>query len=215
MATRPERNRKYRDRSCDLKRDFDQIDRSVLISLDENVREALVEYVSLFKTRGDVLYHMYFILGNGYHWIEGKLVDPWPTRLNPDPRPDSYAWLNADTGNSVMDAIKRGIALGMMERDKSERADAIEELDERAINNDWVESLKFGKRMITGGSDFFRVPDNAEPDYIQGAIDAGETAIKYLGSEGPDKQLNTLIADLDEELVFLRDLLAERTAPDC
>lgn len=70
-----------RQRSPLFKRSFSNMDRSALdVTLDQAVRFSLVEYVTLFRSRGDVLYPIFFILGCGYH-----------------------RWLNANTGGTILE----------------------------------------------------------------------------------------------------------------
>lgn len=48
--------------------------------LDALIKEMMEEYYdSIFPTREDVLNHLYCVIGNGYEWIDGKIVDPMPT----------------------------------------------------------------------------------------------------------------------------------------
>lgn len=41
---------------------------------DDTVRESLYYYPSIYKTRGDVLHHLFCVIGNGYEWLNGELV---------------------------------------------------------------------------------------------------------------------------------------------
>ncbi len=41
---------------------------------NDTIRELLLEYPSLFKSRGDVLHHLFCVIGNGYEWVDGELV---------------------------------------------------------------------------------------------------------------------------------------------
>lgn len=45
-----------------------------MTELDTLVRRMLLAYPMLFATRWDVLRHLYLVIGNGYHWADGRLV---------------------------------------------------------------------------------------------------------------------------------------------
>ena len=38
------------------------------------------KYPSIFTTRWDVLFHTFMVNGNGLEWVNGELVDPYPSR---------------------------------------------------------------------------------------------------------------------------------------
>lgn len=40
----------------------------------------------LFKTKADVLEHLFFVLGNGYEWVEGELICRFEACLDQTPR---------------------------------------------------------------------------------------------------------------------------------
>jgi len=47
------------------------------MNLDQRVYLSLRDYSSIFPNRAEVLHHMYFIIGNGFEWHEGRLCSPW------------------------------------------------------------------------------------------------------------------------------------------
>ena len=161
-----------------IQRDYSHIDRSLLdaATLDEQVRRSLVDYVSLFKSRGDVLYHMYFIQGCGFDWIEGKLIEPYP-----DPSPSNFH------------PMTLGLWDHILEKEAREREIAIQELDHRAVDRSLVEMTKFNN--VGDDGKFFYVPNGVSLDYLQGAIEIGETVLKATG-----------IPQIAQELAFLQEL---------
>lgn len=42
--------------------------------LDRLVRELLFRFPPIFRTRWDVLRHLFLVIGNGYEWVDGQLV---------------------------------------------------------------------------------------------------------------------------------------------
>lgn len=48
-------------------------------------------YPDLFRTRVDVIDHLFFVVGNGYRWVDGVLVE-----INPDPLARIEYQLDAD-----------------------------------------------------------------------------------------------------------------------
>lgn len=49
-----------------------------MATVDKTVRTAILCFPTLFKTRGDVLHHLFCIIGNGYRWHKGELVHMFP-----------------------------------------------------------------------------------------------------------------------------------------
>lgn len=51
-----------------------------LTKLDQHVKRSMLQYPTLYKTRTEVLVHLYLVLGNGYDWIKGELRDKYAER---------------------------------------------------------------------------------------------------------------------------------------
>lgn len=45
------------------------------MTVDEVVRRSILHYPTLFKNRTDVLHHLFYVIGNGWEWQNGELVD--------------------------------------------------------------------------------------------------------------------------------------------
>lgn len=45
------------------------------MNLEDTIIQALQYYPLIFKTRIDVLHHLFYVNGNGYGWRDGELVD--------------------------------------------------------------------------------------------------------------------------------------------
>lgn len=45
------------------------------MNVHDTVRRMIWHYPSLCKTRADALHHLFYVLGNGYEWENGELVD--------------------------------------------------------------------------------------------------------------------------------------------
>lgn len=45
------------------------------MTLKNNIRESLLYYPGIFDNALDVLHHMYCVIGNGYEWVNGELVE--------------------------------------------------------------------------------------------------------------------------------------------
>ena len=45
------------------------------MTLQNNIRESLLYYPGIFDNALDVLHHMYCVIGNGYKWVNGELVE--------------------------------------------------------------------------------------------------------------------------------------------
>jgi hypothetical protein len=54
-----------------------------MATVNETVRNAITCYPSLFATRGDALHHLFLVLGNGYTWHKGEIVNVFPEDEQP------------------------------------------------------------------------------------------------------------------------------------
>jgi hypothetical protein len=54
-----------------------------MATVDETVRTSITRYPSLFATRGDVLHHLFLVLGNGFAWHKGEIVNTFPEDEQP------------------------------------------------------------------------------------------------------------------------------------
>lgn len=45
------------------------------MTLQNNIRESLLYFPTIFDNALDVLHHMYCVIGNGYEWFNGELVE--------------------------------------------------------------------------------------------------------------------------------------------
>lgn len=48
----------------------------MIVTFEDTLKYLLIFYQSLFKDRGWVLDHLFCVLGNGYEWVDGCLIDP-------------------------------------------------------------------------------------------------------------------------------------------
>ncbi len=46
-----------------------------MASYKNTIKESLLSYPTLYKKEEDVLEHLFFVIGNGYEWKNGQLVD--------------------------------------------------------------------------------------------------------------------------------------------
>lgn len=46
----------------------------VAMTPNETIRRGLYYFPSLYKSRADVLHHLFLVIGNGYEWVDGELV---------------------------------------------------------------------------------------------------------------------------------------------
>lgn len=46
------------------------------MKLEETIQEMFDEYPDLFQTRSQCLDHLFCVIGNGYDWVNGQLIEP-------------------------------------------------------------------------------------------------------------------------------------------
>lgn len=52
---------------------------------EDTIRHTLYYYPQICPNRAHALHHMFCVIGNGYEWIKGELVDPY-MELTPHPK---------------------------------------------------------------------------------------------------------------------------------
>lgn len=179
-----------------------------LSKLDALVRSLLLRYPSLFGTRWDVLSHLYLVIGNGYEWSNGELVEVFR-----DERTDEQA---AAEFFSDIDKFRTTFAASWDAVD--ERRDTLKrrrrqfQLDNLDLivhepRNDAPGSFNAAKILVYTSLDYshvFRVPDDAEPSFRDGAVEVLSEVIQGLYYEaecGRDRGVRAAMQDAYNRLV--------------
>ncbi len=54
----------------------------------ETIRRSLINFPSLYQEPADVLHHLFAVIGNGFEWVNGHLINSWE-----DERDDPTQWI--------------------------------------------------------------------------------------------------------------------------
>jgi len=174
----------------------------VPLSLEENIRWSLLMYPTIHKSRGDVLHHMYFVLGNGYEWVDGRLIDRSWTQAHAEKLiadglagRDPYARYKEVNDDPVWQlAVDKMIARSIKEY--------------RAAQDNIEERLRlrgFGSKPYPYSklSMFFEIPEEVDLDYLEGAMEAAEDYLERQHQEHIMQKLNELRKKRLEDLDYL------------
>jgi len=172
------------------------------MDLENTIRWAILEYPSICPNRGKVLHHMFFVIGNGYSWVNGQLLQ---VKLHPK---DTQTFLDA-----VYDLEEH-----LPPRKFRERVEVFDYLDIKRIRGYCDARDQIHDRMKNGnfnyhGQEHYRpypvcpdhaafwcVPVEVHKDYLMGAIEAGKGYLKQKTSSEVIKQLSHLKQMLADRL---------------
>jgi len=192
---------KNRDESCTL---FNAPQ-----TLEKNIRWALLSYPSLFQTRGDVLTSLYFVVGNGYDWIEGQLIDKFFDPQRSETFLEEIHQLATEFTASFPNFRYRDILPQLLDEDKPilnigylglEQLSLYLEAQREYPANSLDLTLK-RESLYPVSEDyasFFKVPEDVHLDYLQGAIEAGEIYVSIDPDSRVVSQLEKLKTRLNE-----------------
>jgi hypothetical protein len=138
--------------------------------IDFLIRTQLIEYHDIFKSRGDVLDHMFFVLGSGYGWKDGGLVEKVP-ELPLEPNWDMFP--------------------GQRERHFLSKEEARRQINARAT--DVTIACPY---PICEGVPFFEVPDNVQLPYLKAALEIGSLRLMMKPDDLVKVQLENLFGML-------------------
>ena len=137
-------------------------------SVRDTVKSAIWQYPSLFHNRTEVLHHLFCVLGNGFDWEDGELVDRWQ-----DERPDDlYERINrVDEGEAELRESRPEIA----ESFEEERKERLAEADYARANIEILTDLTaplgrepyppLGYHGTANG--YAALPEDAKPDWAE------------------------------------------------
>lgn len=185
-------------------------------SLEQHIRQSLLEYPSIFPHRTEVLHHLFFVLGNGYEWRGGKLAH-WDEDDETDSEaalerevalqevaqmsPEERQELLAETLESLRPR-RREILFDEDDSSFKEFVDrcmyrsrlrqfyrATEEIEERCRHR---AKLTWVYPSSPGSSKFFTMPKDVDPDWLAGALEAAEDYLEKEHNEEISKRLEAL-----------------------
>lgn len=147
------------------------------MKVDETVRRGIWHYPHMFPNRIHMLHHMFYVLGCGYEWVDGELVDGWVD--DEGVRHSSYDELTDEDAYWDHEKYPRGRPYPEYDA----YVDLVRsEIDERVHNLDWdmwVEGnprWQGGRhpypRSQWGGTNINNIPADCKPDWLHAAWQA-------------------------------------------
>ena len=136
--------------------------------IDAWIRDQLVKYNDIFKSRGDVLDHMFFVLGSGYCWKGGELIEDVPEV----PETEEPIWRQSQK---------------LKERYDREKEEATHQIGTRAT--DITIRCPY---PVCEEVPFFEVPDDVQFSYLQAALEIGTVRLV----EDPDDRIKVQLVKL-------------------
>lgn len=143
----------------------------------ETIQTLLLNYPTLFKTRMNCLEHMFLVVGSGFDWVDGELVDPRmvmkaePTYLDYDEELSAYTEYPEIVNNEdFQNSIKLKVSL------HNNWVDFVENNSELIASTKTTTFSHHTKEFypISGNySNLCKFPDNIKPDWKEAAIEVG------------------------------------------
>ena len=133
------------------------------MNLKDNVMLSLIQYPTMFKNVVSVYDHMFAVIGNGYQWVDGKLLPIC------EPIPEEINW-----SKIIDDAKERIINKDSKTYPEWEimqwlyQIDHIDILMKTNIHSEYFDSYYGLEEKF---SCIFEIPDNVDDDYLEGASD--------------------------------------------
>jgi len=138
-----------------------------MASANETIRTAIICFPTLFKTRADVLHHLFCVIGNGYTWHKGELVHSYPE--------DEQPW----TAKNERESFAR----------MGGPADLLKEITEKRVKENQavvdnidavVQDLTFTRSIYPQSTTafLFNIPADVTPDWAAAAEEAKTLAVQ-------------------------------------
>lgn len=148
-----------------------------------NVHETLVDsirkYPTLFRTGGDVMRHMFCVLGNGYHWVNGELV-----QYNGEPRQYQDQLTNDDVEHELNERLfgyserARTYAEEFFREDILEGIQIAKNAENLANLRGFTDPIEGDYYMVNPNHYLYEFPDDIKPDWLEAALWMQESAKK-------------------------------------
>jgi hypothetical protein len=152
--------------------------------LDTLIRQQLLRWPGMVETRWDVLRHLYLVIGNGFDWVDGRLVEYDIDSYDEDvARAEFFADIeekeghlaNTMTGRRLRNNLNAEVALL-----RAQRQVRLDHLDTIAVMGHSYRPEQIGyadvRSMISPRySKAFTVPEGAEESFRRGASEALRT----------------------------------------
>ncbi len=74
------------------------------MTVEDTIRQSIANFPCLHNNRTEVLHHVFCVLGNGYHWVDGALELKFPLEEDHSPFWDEPA------GDDILTQVQRQVA---------------------------------------------------------------------------------------------------------
>ncbi len=134
--------------------------------LDTQVRQSLLGYPLIFATRADVLEHMFLVVGNGYEWVGGSLVDVFDKGFDETRAREKFFFdvdrMEADFGVDASSRLAR-----------ARRQFQYDNIEDLVFERGTAQPMSTTRIMAISveHSHAFTVPDDVEESFKAGAIE--------------------------------------------
>ena len=141
-------------------------------SVERMFADCYKHFPSLFRTRVDVLDHIFFVIGNGYEWLDGAIVCTTPEDFVALPKREKQPW---------PESFKKLLETGSPDEDKGLKdtvrslmtslygAEEEEEQEQRPLPDDGGARVFY---PVCDFSEIMRVPDDVRPEWLALAYEA-------------------------------------------
>ena len=153
-----------------------------MASLKDTIKHGLIFYQSIFPTKGVILDHLFFTIGNGYEWKGGELVGIYEGATAETQLHNLKRYLDKKNKyyKKQHDARMKDFAVFNMKSFDYKPIIVPVDLEERMEDLSLPLGIYGEKRniypMSKEYSRIFTVPDDVKPDWLEGAFDAIKVA---------------------------------------
>lgn len=181
-----------------------------MASVRDTVYHLLVAYPTIYSNVADCYRHLFLMIGNGYEWVDGELVDVCGDRNRP--------WKVPQFQDEMTEVLKQD--------DSSEYCQGQKRLDVRRRNNQiqfvidnfdlmFEESIQFDRLNDFSHSRYeriFNIPDDVKPDWLESAKRVIDAVMFYCNMCGTRRFDAEKTRDMMEQLSHdrLGDFIVKR-----
>lgn len=148
------------------------------MTLEQTIKQMVERYPMLFMHRAAALDHLFCVIGNGYEWIDGELVDKYPEDVVSDEELERGGLTLRKIIENHPDPQSEFYRTQMARYEAEDRAKANADKIAKPDFHEWIpEDFKF-----YGTSNYSKInnlPKNIKPDWLAGAQETRELLKKY------------------------------------
>jgi hypothetical protein len=148
-------------------------------TVKETVFRMLIHYPSLFADKADCYHHLFIVLGNGYDWINGGLIDKFD-KLGDEPRwEDESGAGKPDESPFIVDFMRNDRIL-IAKRNNARIRFALDNIDFII-----AEPVHFDNRVypVCNLTSLFHMPKNVREDWKQACNEASSALAYWMRQE--------------------------------